>query len=109
MFWLLACFIACFIGVLTVVSVREIKRTIKHMEVKIMSELANVLTGISAQLTKAKDEIVKKIADLETALATAGGIPEDAQVALDALKAQAQVLDDIVPDVASETPTTPPV
>lgn len=62
-----------------------------------MSELGDALNTISTQLSKAKDEIVKRIVDLEAALANAP-IPADAQAAIDALKAQAQALDDIVPD-----------
>ncbi len=64
-----------------------------------MSELGDTLSGISVQLGKAKDEIVKKITDLEDALINAGTIPADVQVTIDALKIQAQALDDIVPDV----------
>jgi DNA repair exonuclease SbcCD ATPase subunit len=68
-------------------------------EVIRMSELGDALNAVSAQLDKAKTEIVTKIADLEAALATAGQIPADAQAVIDSLKAQAQALDDIVPDV----------
>ena len=66
---------------------------------EIMSELGDALNAISAQLAKAKDEIIAKIAELEGAIGT---IPADAQVILDALKAQAQALDDVVPDVPVE-------
>ena len=87
------------IGIVAIAFLIEIviQLTIKPLEGK-MSELGDALKGISDQLTKAQGEIVKKISDLETALSTAGGIPEDAQVALDALKKEAQALDDIVPD-----------
>ena len=63
-----------------------------------MSELGDTLKNIGSQLGKAKDEIVKKIGDLETALNNAGALPEDAAAALSDLKVAAQALDDIVPD-----------
>jgi uncharacterized protein YoxC len=64
--------------------------------IKKMSELGDALAGISTQLAKAKDEILAKIATLEGQIGT---IPADAQANLDAVKAIAQALDDVVPDV----------
>lgn len=62
-----------------------------------LSELAAALTTVGDQVTKAKDEIVAKITALEASLSDVE-IPAEAQTNLDALKALAQALDDIVPD-----------
>ncbi len=69
-----------------------------------ITELAGIINGAVAQLDKAKAEITGKIdslqariAELEAALASTQ-IPADAQAALDNLKADAQALDDVVPD-----------
>lgn len=62
-----------------------------------VSEIQAQLDAVGAQLTKAKDEILAKIAALEAALGDAD-VPAEAEAALEALKAQAQALDDIVPD-----------
>ena len=61
-----------------------------------MSELSDALAAVAAQLEKAKEEILSKIAALEGQIGT---IPPDAQANLDAVKAIAQALDDVVPDV----------
>lgn len=66
-----------------------------------LSELTTAIAGVSAQITKAQDEILGKIAALETALIDVD-LPEDAVAAIEALRGQAQVLDDIVPDVVPE-------
>lgn len=73
-----------------------IVKNIERKEDKYMSELGDALSAISAQLSKAKDEILAKIATLEGQIGT---IPPDAQANLDAVKAIAQALDDVVPDV----------
>lgn len=57
-----------------------------------MSEAQDAVDAVATQLGKAKDEILSKIADLETQVA-AGEAPD-----LTALKAAAQSLDDVVPD-----------
>jgi len=69
-----------------------------------LSELTTAIAGVSAQITKAQDEILGKIAALETALIDVD-LPEDAVAAIEALRGQAQVLDDIVPDVVPEPVT----
>lgn len=56
-----------------------------------LSELTTAIAGVSAQLTKAQDEILAKIAALE-----------EAADAIEALRSQTQALDDIVPDVIPE-------
>jgi hypothetical protein len=57
-----------------------------------MSETQDAVDAVSAQLGKAKDEIVAKIDDLQ-AQVDAGETPD-----LTALRAAAQSLDDVVPD-----------
>lgn len=66
-----------------------------------LSELPAAVAGVSAQLTKAQDEILAKIAALEAALVDVE-LPVEAIDAINSLRGQAQVLDDIVPDVVPE-------
>ena len=54
------------------------------------------IDAVVAQLGKAKDEVVAKIADVQAQL-DAASVPAEV-VNLDALNAAAQALDDIVPD-----------
>lgn len=70
-----------------------------------LNELSATLSAIAAQMEKAKAEIVAKIAELQAALSDVP-LPADATVALAALSAIAQTLDDIVPDAppADEPP-----
>ena len=62
-----------------------------------ITELSTALVSLSDQLGKAQGEILGKIAALEAALVNVE-LPEEAVVAFDALRAQTQALDDIVPD-----------
>lgn len=62
------------------------------------AELAQSLRDVTAQNEKARAEILQKIADLEAALAAAGGTTAEVDEAVAALKASVQVDDDIVPD-----------
>lgn len=71
-----------------------------------LSELTTAIAGVSAQLTKAQEEILAKITALETALIDVD-LPEDAAAAIEALRGQAQGLDDIVPDVVPEPEPEP--
>ena len=74
---------------------------IEHKLGQIMAtqaEEAAKLTALSAQLSKANDEIQKAIADLKTALDAAGNTSPEVDAATDALTMKAQALDDIVPD-----------
>jgi len=66
-----------------------------------LSELTTAIAGVSAQLTKAQAEILAKIAALEAALVDVE-LPVEAIDAINSLRGQAQVLDDIVPDVVPE-------
>lgn len=72
------------------------------MEV-IMGAVQDAIDQIVTQLGKAKDEILGEIANLEAQVA-AGEVPN-----LDALKAAAQGLDDVVPDPVVEPPVESPV
>ena len=67
---------------------------------------ADAIAGVVAQLGRAKDEILAKIAGLEVA-AAAG---EDLTASLAELAAAAQALDDVVPDaLVVEVPAEAPV
>ena len=84
---------------------RHLRYLLTHMyrkEIKIMAnvkELAGMLQEVKDRLDKATLEIVKKINDLVDALANTE-IPADAMAIIEGLKADAAVLDDIVPDPA---------
>jgi hypothetical protein len=76
------------------------KRDLLEMEIRLMaklSELDGMFAAVSAQLAKAKDEVLAKIAALQAALDDVP-LPEKAEAAWQDLKATAQALDDIVPD-----------
>jgi len=70
-----------------------LKRIIMNMQ-----ELAQGLTDLKAQTDKARAEVVKKIADLEAAIANAGNTTPEVDAALTALKESVQASDDVVPD-----------
>ncbi len=64
-------------------------------------DLADSLTALTTQVAKIGDEtakLIRKIADLETALNNVDNVSPEVQTAFDALKAQVQVVDDAVPD-----------
>ena len=71
-----------------------------------LSELSAAIAAVSAQLTKARDEILDKITALEDALMDVD-LPEEAIAAINALRGDAQSLDDIVPDAIPDA--DPPV
>lgn len=83
----------------------KLLQQMRSIEMKI-SELDDALGLVSAQLTKAKVEILAKqntlmaqIAELESKLQNLDvEVPEDVIVALDSLKSTTQELDDVVPD-----------
>lgn len=65
------------------------------------AELAQQLTTITDQVHKIGVEtqsLLQKVADLETALGNQGNVTPELQAAFDALKAQVQSVDDLVPD-----------
>lgn len=63
-----------------------------------MGAVQDAVDQITTQLDKAKTEILTEISNLEAQVA-AGEVPN-----LDALKAAAQSLDDVVPDAPVEPP-----
>lgn len=70
----------------------------QHEEILMkLNELSGVLTGLGTQLSKVQQEILGRIADLETALIDVE-VPEAAVAALADLTNAVQSLDDIVPD-----------
>jgi hypothetical protein len=75
----------------------DILKSIDELKGLIMTTLADLpgqLAFINAQLAKARDEIIAKIADLEDALKNIT-LPPEAEEALTALKGSAQGLDDL--------------
>lgn len=62
------------------------------------AELAAELTALKDQVVKSRAEVLKKIGDLEAALANAGSTTPEVDAALAALKQEVQTTDDIVPD-----------
>ena len=65
------------------------------------AELAQQLTALGVQLGKIGSEssaTLAKVSALEEALANAGNVTPELQAAFDAVKAQVQLVDDLVPD-----------
>lgn len=62
------------------------------------ADLAQAITDAAAQATKAKEEIVAKIAALEDAIANGGATTPEVDAALADLKGVVQTLDDLNPD-----------
>jgi len=82
---------------------RKLSREHEEILMK-LSDVDEFVGLVGAQLAKAKTEILAKqdsllarIDDLEAALANQD-LPPEAEAALEAVKAEAQALDDIVPD-----------
>lgn len=79
------------------------------------AELASGLATVSAQVTKIGTEsttTLQKVTDLEAALGNQGSeVSPEVQAAFDALKAQVQIVDDLVADTTvpnfPDTPTEP--
>lgn len=79
---------------------------IRKLERKLDSYMATVLetlTHIDDKLTEASSEILKEIADLKTAVETAGAISPDVQAKMDSISLKAEALADVVPDAPSPT------
>ena len=73
----------------------------RYIDRRIMSALQDTIDQITAQLDKARDEILNEIAALETAIAN-GETPD-----LTGLTAAAQALDDVIPDAPPEPEPEP--
>ena len=69
-----------------------------------LEELSATLLTLSNQLSKAKDEILGKIAALEAAVGNATDLPPDVVAAVEGVLSAAQALDDIVPDAPPPAP-----
>lgn len=88
----------------TYAELQKVRAQLLRIERLIMTtqqELAQQLTGITTQLEKIGAEsatTLEKVAALEQALADAGNVTPELQAAFDALKAQVQIVDDLVPD-----------
>jgi hypothetical protein len=74
----------------------------RRMEMK-LEELSAQLLTVSNQMTKARDEILGKIAELEVAVGNAQELPQEVVDAVAAVVGAAQQLDDIVPDLPPPT------
>lgn len=71
------------------------------------AEEAEILRNVLDQQKKTATEVgtlLQKVSDLEAAIANAGGASPELIDAVAAVKAQAQVVDDLIPDA----PVTPP-
>lgn len=78
---------------------------------KTQAELAQDLRNVTEQIRKIGVETgatLQRVTDLETLLAGGGTVTPEVQTALDALKTQAQLTDDLVPDVPPPAPPAPP-
>lgn len=65
------------------------------------NEIATTLEGVTAQIAKIGTEttsLLNKVDELVAALAAAGNATPEVEAAVAALQAQAQVVDDLVPD-----------
>jgi predicted negative regulator of RcsB-dependent stress response len=62
------------------------------------TEHAAALGALAAQVAKTRDETLAKIAELEAAIANAGSTTPEVDAALEALRAQVQASDDVIPD-----------
>lgn len=71
------------------------------------TELVQTLNQISTQVGKIKDEttgLQQKITDLENAVGNQDNVSPELQAAVGALKAQVQVVDDLVADTPAPGP-----
>jgi len=84
---------------------RKVRKIGKSLEtiMATQQELTAQITAATEKLTKIGTEtgtLLTKIEELKTALANAGNVSPELQAAVDALAAQAAVVDDLVPDAA---------
>lgn len=71
-------------------------------------ELTQIINAITAQVGKIKEEstaTLAKLSELQEIINNQGGVSPELQAAVDALKAQVQVVDDLVADA----PVVPPI
>ena len=75
------------------------------------AELAQGIADLTTQVGKIGTEtttLIGKVGDLETALANAANVDPAVLAAFDALKAQVQTVDDLVPDAPAPAPAPAP-
>lgn len=78
-------------------ALNEIKELIMGTQTELAADIANV----TAQVAKIGTEtaaLLQKVTDLQTIIDSQGGVSPELQAAVDALKAQITVVDDLVPD-----------
>ena len=74
---------------------------IKELIMATQAELAADIATVTAQVTKIGTEtttLLQKVADLQVIIDSQGGVSTELQAAVDALKAQITVVDNLVPD-----------
>jgi len=97
--------------ILTLVGVCGLYFLIINRSNKIMAtqaEHAQDIRDVTTQLQKIGNESAKtlaKVTELEEALANQGNVSQEVQEAMQALKAQVTIVDDMVPDAEPEEPT----
>jgi septal ring factor EnvC (AmiA/AmiB activator) len=75
------------------------------------SELAASLKALTDQTAKIFTEVQgvkQKVTDLEAQLGNTENVSDELQAAFDALKAQVQIVDDLIPDAPATLPAEPP-
>lgn len=83
---------------------------LQQLENRIMSkisELAGTLQEVTQHVAKIGSEVAgvkTRLAEVETQLANLDEVPPDLQAAVEALKAQVQSVDDLIPDAVVEPP-----
>ena len=83
---------------------RELEKTIMASQAELAAQLkAN--TEQAAKIGAETQTLLDKIRDLLEQLANQSGVTPELQAAADALKAQLQVVDDLVPDAVTPPPT----
>lgn len=94
----------------TLNSIYAYVKLIHQQNLQIMAtqtELIQTINAISTQVGKIKDEstaTLNKVTELQDIIDNQGGVSPELQAAVDQLKAQVQVVDDLVAD----TPAPPP-
>lgn len=87
----------------------------KHKLNTIMDTQKDIAQGINTLTTQVgkigaeSTKTLQKVTDLEAALANQDNVSPELQSAFDALKAQVQTVDDLIPDVATSPVTESPV
>jgi chromosome segregation ATPase len=92
----------------------QLLRAVQAQGDKIMEsqhQLAQDLTALTTQVQKIGTETtatLQKVTDLQNALNNAGGTTPEVDAAMAALKAQVQLVDDLIPDAPAPSPNPTP-